>query len=129
MEFQVVQVLFLLTATNAIEKENPTERHAKATRKAERSLRTTRETGGQKERAAAGRKENWPPQGDKRDDKRNKGHAKGTNKAEARGKEAQKSGEGGGGRRREEKKSAVIPRAGKTADARPTFRRQVSRRS
>lgn len=75
-----------------------------------------------KERAAARRKENWAPRRDKRDDKRNKGHKKGTNKAEARGKEVQKSDRGGG-----EKKIGGNVRASKTADARPTFRRQVSR--
>lgn len=42
---------------------------------------------GQKERATAGRKENRAPPGDKRDDKRNKGHERGTNKAETKGKE------------------------------------------
>lgn len=111
MEFQVVQVLFLLTATNAIEKENPTRATCESDSQSGKKFEND-ERRGQKERAAAGRKENWPPQGDKRDDKRNKGHAKGTNKAEARGKEAQKSGEGGGVGRREEKKSAVMSARG-----------------
>lgn len=59
---------------------------------------------------------------DKRDDKRNKGHEKGTNKAEARGKEAQKNDRGWRG-----KEIGGNVRASKTADARPTFQRQVSR--
>lgn len=56
-----------------------------------------------------------------RNDKRNKGHEKGTNKAEARGKEAEKSDRGWRG-----KEIGSNVHASKTADVRPTFWRQVS---
>lgn len=70
----------------------------------------------------ARRKENWAPQEDKRDDKKNKGREEGTNKAEARGEETQKNDRGW-----REKEIGGNVRASKTADVRPTFRRQVSR--
>jgi len=51
--------------------------------------------GTKKMRAAAGRKEKKPgAPGDKHEDKRNKGHERGTNEAEAGGKEVQRNDEG-----------------------------------
>lgn len=110
MEFQVVQVLFLLTATNAIDEENPTERHAKATRKAERSLRTTRDGDKKSEQQREEKKT-----GRHREINAMTKGTKGTRKEQTKRKREErthKRAAKGGGGEGEEKKSAVMSARG-----------------